>query len=144
MNDSEASKLLEESRTIAVVGLSAKPERPSNAIARYLLAQGYKVIPVNPMLDEVLGLKSYPDLKSVPEPVDIVDIFRRSDYVPPIVQQAIEIEAKAVWMQLGVMNAEAAAQAEAAGLFVVMNRCISVEHQRLGVAPIASEADDEE
>jgi len=144
MNDSEARQVLEETSTIAVVGLSAKPERPSNSIARYLLMQGYKVIPVNPMLDEVLGLKSFPDLRSIPEPVDLVDIFRRSDHVPPIVEQAVEIGAKAVWMQTGVMNAEAAGRAEAAGLFVVMNRCIMVEHQRLGIAPIAQAARYEE
>jgi len=136
MTDAEMKKLLEESRTIAVVGLSPRPERPSHSVASYLIAQGYKVIPVNPMVEEVLGLKSYPDLKSVPEPVDIVDIFRRSEHVPPIVEQAIEIGAKAVWMQLGVMHQEAAARAEAAGLAVVMNRCISIEHQRLAISPI--------
>ena len=126
-------QLLEETRTIAVVGLSPRPERPSYGVARYLIAMGYKVIPVNPTVDEVLGLKSYPDLQSIPEPVDVVDIFRRSEHVPPIVEQAIAIGAKAVWMQLGVMHAEAAAQAEAAGLAVVMNRCMSIEHQRLGI-----------
>jgi len=131
MTDAELKRLLEEARTIAVVGLSPRPERPSHGVARYLIAQGYKVIPVNPMVDKVLGLKSYPDLKSIPEPVDVVDIFRRSEHVPPIVEQAIEIGAKAVWMQLGVMHAEAAARAEAAGLAVIMNRCMAIEHQRL-------------
>jgi predicted CoA-binding protein len=139
MNDAEIGSLLERSRTIAVVGLSDKPERASNRIARYLIAMGYKVIPVNPMLDETLGLESYPDLTSLPEAVDIVDIFRRSEHVPPVVEQAIEIGAQAVWMQLGVMHAEAAAKAEAAGLDVVMNRCIMVEHERLGIAPIEGE-----
>lgn len=123
-----------------MVGLSPRPERPSHGVARYLIAQGYKVIPVNPTVDEVLGLKSYPDLKSIPEPVDVVDIFRRSEHVPPIVEQAIEIGAKAVWMQLGVMHAEAAARAEAAGLAVVMNRCISIEHQRLGLCNDCAQA----
>jgi len=141
MNDAEMRSLLERSRTIAVVGLSDKPERASNSISRYLIAMGYNVIPVNPMLEEVLGLRSYPDLISIPEPVDIVDVFRRSEYVPPIVEQAIEIGAQAVWMQRGVMNAEAAARAEAAGLGVVMNRCIMVDHERLGIAPIESEDD---
>ena len=131
MTDAEMKQLLQESRTIAVVGLSPRPERPSHGVARYLIAMGYKVIPVNPMVDEVLGLKSYADLKSTPEPVDVVDIFRRSEHVPPIVEQAIEIGAKAVWMQLGVMHTGAAAQAEAAGLAVVMNRCMAIEHQRL-------------
>ncbi|MDH7486474.1 MAG: CoA-binding protein [Anaerolineae bacterium] len=139
MTDAEMKRLLEDTRTIAVVGLSDKPERPSYGVARYLIAQGYRVIPVNPAVDEVLGLKSYPDLRSIPEPVDVVDIFRRSEHVPPLVAQAIEIGAKAVWMQLGVMHAEAAAQAEAAGLAVVMNRCMAIEHQRLGIAPIAAE-----
>lgn len=134
MTDADDMKqLLEETRTIAVVGLSPRPERPSYGVARYLIAMGYKVIPVNPTVDEVLGLKSYPDLQSIPEPVDVVDIFRRSEHVPPIVEQAIAIGAKAVWMQLGVMHAEAAAQAEAVGLAVVMNRCMSIEHQRLGI-----------
>ena len=140
MTDAEIRQLLEESRTIAVVGLSPKLERPSNGVARYLIAQGYTVIPVNPTAAAVLGLKSYPDLKSIPDPVDVVDIFRRSEHVPPIVEQAIEIGAKVVWMQLGVMHAQAAKRAEAAGLTVVMNRCVSIEHQRLGVAPIDSEA----
>lgn len=139
MTDAEMRQLLEETRTVAVVGLSDKPERPSHGVARYLIAQGYKVIPVNPTVEEVLGLQSYPDLQSIPEPVDVVDIFRRSEHVPPTVEQAIEIGAKAVWMQLGVMHAAAAQQAEAAGLAVVMNRCIAIEHQRLDIAPIAPE-----
>jgi predicted CoA-binding protein len=139
MTDTEMRQLLEDTRTIAVVGLSDKPQRPSHGVARYLIAQGYKVIPVNPTVDEVLGLQSYPDLQSIAKPVDVVDIFRRSEHVPPIVAQAIEIGAKAVWMQLGVMHAEAAAQAETAGLAVVMNRCMAIEHQRLGIAPIAPE-----
>ena len=141
MNDNEMRALLERSRTIAVVGLSDKPDRASNRIARYLIAMGYNVIPVNPMLAEVLDLKSYPDLISIPVQVDIVDIFRRSEHVPPLVEQAIEIGAQAVWMQLGVMNSEAAASAEAAGLGVVMNRCIMVEHGRLDIAPIKGEDD---
>jgi predicted CoA-binding protein len=126
--------ILEHALTIAVVGASPRPERPSNRIAGYLVLQGYNMIPVNPTVDEVLGKTSYPDLLSIPEPVDIVDIFRRSEYVPPIVDQAIEIGAKAVWMQSGVMHAEAAQKAEEAGLLVVMNRCIMVEHLRLEIA----------
>jgi len=135
MTDAEMKRLLEQTQSIAVVGLSSRPERPSHGVARYLIAQGYRVIPVNPTVDEVLGLKSYPDLKAIPEPVDVVDIFRRSEHVPPIVEQAIEIGARAVWMQLGVVHEEAAARAEAAGLIVVMDRCIAVEHRRLGIAP---------
>ena len=125
--------MLRQSRTIAVVGLSPKEARPSNMVARYLIDAGYEVVPVNPGQREILGLPCYPDLASVPVPVDIVDIFRNPKDVPPIVQSAIDIGAKAVWMQLGVVNEEAAAAAEEAGLGVVMDRCIKVEHQRLGL-----------
>ena len=112
---------LTTSRTIAVVGLSPRPERPSHYVARYLQEQGYRVIPVNPQLDNVLGEKCYPDLKSIPEPVDMVDVFRRSSLVGPIVDEAIEIGAKYIWMQDGVIDEEAADRAEAAGLGVVMD-----------------------
>ena len=111
---------LTNSKTIAVVGLSPDPERPSHYVARYLQEQGYRVIPVNPLLQEVLGEKCYPDLGSVPEPVDMVDIFRRSEHVGPIVESAIAIGAKYVWMQDGVVNEEAAASARSAGLSVGM------------------------
>jgi predicted CoA-binding protein len=139
MNDAELRRLLEDARTIAVVGASPRTERPSNSVSRYLLAQGFHILPVNPTTGEVLGLTCYPNLKSVPEPVDVVNVFRRPEHVPAIVEEAVEIGARAVWMQLGVMNAEAATRAEAAGLLVVMNRCIAIEHQRLAVAPIAPE-----
>ncbi|MFQ5925755.1 MAG: CoA-binding protein [Dehalococcoidia bacterium] len=112
---------LSNSNTIAVVGLSPNPERPSHYVAKYLQEQGYRIIPVNPLIDEVLGERSYPDLRSVPQPVDMVDIFRRSELVPPIVEEAIEIGAKYIWMQDGVVNEEAATKARAAGLSVVMN-----------------------
>jgi predicted CoA-binding protein len=112
---------LRNSKTIAVVGLSDNPERASFGVARYLQAQGYRIIPVNPMISEVLGEKSYPDLKSVPEAIDMVDIFRRSELVPPVVDEAIEVGAKYVWMQDGVIHPEAAAKAEAAGIPVVMD-----------------------
>ena len=115
-----ADQLL-SSRTIAVVGLSPRPERPSHFVARYLQEHGYRIIPVNPFVTEVLGEKSYPDLRAVPIPVDMVDIFRRSEKVPPVVEQAIEIGARYVWMQDGVVNEEAADLARAAGLGVVMN-----------------------
>jgi len=125
-------KLLATARTIAVVGLSPKETRPSNMVARYLLAAGYTIIPVNPGQEEILGLDCYPDLGSIPVPVDIVDIFRRSEDVAPIVAEAIAVGAKAVWMQEGVVHAEAARTAKAAGLLVVMDRCIKTVHHGLG------------
>ena len=112
---------LRNSQTIAVVGLSDNPERFSYRVAKYLQEQGYKIIPVNPMLDEVLGEKSYPDLNTVPGPVDMVDIFRRSELVAPVVDQAIEVKAKYIWMQDGVIDQESAAKAEHAGIPVVMD-----------------------
>ncbi len=123
--------ILRNSRTVAMVGLSSNPERPSNLVGRYLKEHGYKIIPVNPNEKTVLRLKSYPDLSSIPVKVDVVDIFRRSEDVPPIVQEAIKIGAKAVWMQEGVKNAEAAALARKAGLKVVMNKCMRKQHIRL-------------
>ena len=112
---------LTQSRTIAVVGLSPNPERDSYRVSRYMQQQGYRIIPVNPMIDEVLGEVSYPDLKSVPETIDMVDIFRRSELVGPVVDQAIEVGARYIWMQDGVVDEVAAAKAEAAGLLVVMD-----------------------
>ena len=112
---------LRNSRTIAVVGLSDNPERDSNRVARYMQRQGYRIIPVNPMIAAALGEKSYPDLKSVPEPIDLVDIFRRSELVAPVVEEAIAVGARYIWMQDGVVNPEAAAKAEAAGIPVVMD-----------------------
>ena len=124
-------EILTSSRVVAVVGLSPKPDRPSYGVASYLQGKGYKIIPVNPGAEEILGVPSYPDLSSVPEPVDVVDIFRRSEDVPAIVEEAIKIGAKAVWMQEGVINDEAATRAEKAGLRVVMDRCMLKEHQKL-------------
>ena len=112
---------LSGSRTIAVVGLSPNPQRDSHRVASYLQEHGYRIIPVNPMTDEVLGEKSYPELKSVPDPVDMVDIFRRSEHVSPLVEEAIQMGAKYIWMQDGVVNEEAAEKALVAGLLVVMN-----------------------
>ena len=112
---------LANASTIAVVGISPRPERPSHYVARYLREQGYRIIPVNPMLETVLGERCYPDLKSVPEPVDMVNIFRRSEEVGPIVDDAIAIGAKYVWMQDGVVDDDAAARAREAGLSVVMD-----------------------
>jgi predicted CoA-binding protein len=128
------SEVLHSARTIAVVGLSGKRYRPSYGVAEYLKRAGYRIIPVNPMEKEVLGERSYPDLESIPEPVDLVDVFRRSEHVPEIVESAIKIGAKAVWMQEGVMHEAAAARAEAAGLAVVMDRCILKDHRRLAYA----------
>jgi predicted CoA-binding protein len=128
------SEILHTSRTIAVVGLSGKRFRPSYGVAEYLKRVGYRIIPVNPQETEVLGEKSYPDLDSVPVPIDIVDIFRRSEYVPDIVEAAIRVKAKAVWMQEGVRHDAAAHRAEEAGLAVVMDRCILKDHRRLAHA----------
>lgn len=128
---STEEEILNSSRVVAIVGLSPKPDRPSYRVASYLKGKGYKIIPVNPGAEEILGVPSYPDLSSVPEPVDVVDIFRRSEEVPAIVEEAIEIGAKAVWMQEGVISDEAAARAEKAGLMVVMDRCMLKEHQKL-------------
>jgi predicted CoA-binding protein len=124
-------KILKSSRAVAVVGLSSKPERPSHKVASYLKEQGYKIIPVNPSEKEILGETCYPDLASVPESIDVVDIFRPSNKVLPIVEEAIRIGAKAVWMQEGVINEEAAARAREAGLMVVMDKCMFKEHQKL-------------
>lgn len=128
------SEILQSARTIAVVGVSSKRFRPSYGVTEYMQRAGYRIIPVNPQETEVLGEKSYPDLDSVPEPVDIVDIFRRSEFVPEIVEAAIRKGAKAIWMQEGVVHEEAARRAEAAGLAVVMDHCILKEHRRLAHA----------
>ncbi|MFZ3384581.1 MAG: CoA-binding protein [Candidatus Methanoperedens sp.] len=114
-------------KTIAVVGISDDPTRPSNFVARFLKEHGYKIIPVNPKLAEWEGEKCYPDLLSIPVKVDIVDIFRRSEAIPPIVDEAISIKAKAVWMQEGIINEEAAAKARKAGIEVVMDKCMKKE-----------------
>jgi uncharacterized protein len=122
------SQVLKSTRTIAVVGLSSRGHRPSYGVARYLQSAGYRVIPVNPAESEVLGEKSYARLEDIPEPVDLVDVFRRSEFVPEIVESAIRIGAHGVWMQEGVIHAEAAERARAAGLFVIMDVCILKEH----------------
>jgi len=121
--------ILKDCQVIAVVGASSSPERASYRIASYLMSAGYKVIPVNPKEKEVLGCKCYPDLSSIPEKVDLVDIFRRAEDVPPVVDEAIKVGARVVWMQLGIVNREAASRAEDAGLDVVMDACIMVEHR---------------
>ena len=124
----EVELQLTEAKTIAVVGMSPRPERPSHYVAKYLMDQGYTIVPVNPQVDRLLGLTSYPDLRSIPHPVDLVDIFRRSSQVPPIVDDAIAIGARFIWMQDGVIHEAAAAKARAAGLSIVMDNCMLREH----------------
>src|SRR6476469_3254466 len=123
-------RILQQYRTIAMVGLSANPFRPSHFAAIYMLAEGYNVIPVNPREQEILGQCCYPSLREIPVSVDLVDIFRDPSAVPPIVEDAIAIGAKVVWMQLGVINQQAAQRARAAGLEVVMDACVKIEHAR--------------
>lgn len=124
-------EILVAARTIAVVGLSDKPHRPSHEVAAYLQDAGYRIIPVNPMITEVLGERAYASLRDIAAPIDIVDIFRRPQFVPQIVEDAIAIGAKVVWMQLGIVHEEAAARARAAGLAVVMDTCLATTHDRL-------------
>ena len=132
MNDiNTLRRILIENKRVAIVGLSDDWSRPSNFVGKYLLEHGFEVIPVNPKYDEVLGQKCYADLKDIPTPVDIVDLFQRSDRIPPFVDDAIKIGAKVVWMQLGIINEEAAQKARDAGLEVVMDRCVKIEYARL-------------
>jgi predicted CoA-binding protein len=127
----QLSEILHNSHTIAVVGLSGKRFRPSYGVAEYMQRAGYRIIPVNPRESQVLGETSYPDLDSIPDSVDIVDIFRRAEFVPEIVDAAIRKGAKAIWMQEGVIHEDAARRATDAGLTVVMDRCILKDHRRL-------------
>ncbi len=128
---STLKRYLENAQTIAVVGLSDKVHRPSYFVGKYLLDHGYRVIPVNPTISEVLGQKSYPTLADIPEKVDMVDCFRRSEQMVELAREAIAINADCLWMQLGVENEEACQLAEQAGLNVVMNRCTKIEHARV-------------
>ncbi len=123
-------KLLEQYRTVAVVGLSPKPERDSHRVARFLQEQGFRIIPVNPGQQEILGETCYPSLSAIPEPVEIVDVFRRSETIPPIAEEALQIGAKVFWMQLGIHNDEAVKMLHDAGMEVVMDHCIKVEYMR--------------
>lgn len=131
MTDPEIRELLVKAKTIAVVGISDKPDRDSHRVAAYLKRAGYRVIPVNPGLTEVLGEKCFASLRDVKEKIDLVDVFRRSEFVPPVVDDAIAVGAKAVWMQDGVVHEEAAAKARAAGLAVVMDDCTMRRHFQL-------------
>jgi predicted CoA-binding protein len=130
-DDAGIRRILENHKVIAVVGLSPKEDRPSNRVARFLMAHGYTVIPVNPGQREILGQACFADLKSIPVKVDMVDVFRNADDVPPIAADAIAIGAKSLWLQLDVINEAAAEAATQAGLDVVMDRCPKIEHERL-------------
>lgn len=129
--DTDLKRLFETVRTIAVVGCSPKPERPGHYVAKYLQDLGYRIIPVNPGQTEILGEKCYASLRDIPEPVDMVDCFRRAEDIPPVVEDAIAIGAKFVWMQLGIINEEAAQRAIEAGINVVMDRCPKIDYPRL-------------
>ena len=131
--DAQLRAVLKSCRRIAVVGHSDQPSRDSYQIGQYLRRAGYQVYAVNPFIRTVLGEPAYPDLRSLPEPVDIVDVFRRSEHLPQIVADAIAIRARVVWAQLGVSHPEAIERARQAGLLIVTDRCIKVEHQRLGI-----------
>jgi hypothetical protein len=124
------TELLKTAKTIAVVGLTDSPLRPSYGVSHYMLSQGYRIIPVNPNITNWMGEKAYPSLLDVPEQIDIVNIFRRSEFAPDVVAQAIQIKAPAIWMQEGVIHAEAAEKARQAGIFVVMDSCILKEHRK--------------
>jgi len=126
-----AEIILKTSRVVAVVGLSPNPDRPSFEVASYLRGEKYKIIPVNPLEKEILGEPCYPNLSSITEPVDVVNIFRRPENVPAVVKEAIKIGAKAIWMQEGVINEEEAARAKGAGMMVIMDRCMLKEHLKL-------------
>ena len=132
-SDEDIRHLLSAATTIAVVGASSNPERPSNGIMRQLKRAGYRVIPVNPNEAEVLGERAYPTLADVPEPIDIVDVFRRAEFTPAIADDAVSVRAKALWLQSGVTNEDAAARAAAGGLTVVMDACIGVMYSMLQV-----------
>ena len=123
------TEILQRAKTIAVVGLSDNPLRPSHGVAAYLQTQGYRIVPVNPQIQAALGEKAYPSLLDVPEKIDIVDIFRRPEFVEEVIDQAIQLKVPAVWMQEEVIHEKAAQKARAAGLFVVMDRCILLEHR---------------
>ena len=127
----EIKAILEQYKTVAILGLSPKPERDSYKVAKYLKENRYRIVPVNPGQKEILGEKCYPNLKAIPFPIDVVDIFRKPEAIPPVVDDAIEVAAKVVWMQLGLAHNQAADKARKAGLGVVMNKCIKTEHMNM-------------
>ena len=134
----DAATILRAFHRVAVVGISDRPERPSHYVSRYLIDVGYDVVLVNPLLARVHERPCYPDLRTIPAPVEVVDVFRRSELVPPVVDEAIAIGARAVWMQDGIVHEAAAAKARAAGLLVVMDRCMLRDHRALRLASIGS------
>lgn len=134
-HDESLREILLSAKTIASVGMSSNQAKESFWIASYLKEQGYRVIPINPTADEILGEKAYPDLQSVPEKIDVVQVFRKPEDVPPVVDDAIQVGAKVVWMQEGIVNYEAAQKAEEAGLQVVMDACMRSTHRRLMIGP---------
>lgn len=138
-SDAELKEIFQTSKTIAVVGCSPKPERAGHYVARFLQQQGFRVIPVNPGHKELIGERCYASLRDIPEKVDMVDCFRRPEEMMPVVEDAIAIGAKVIWMQLGVINEEAAARAEAAGLKVVMDRCPKIDYPNLFSGPLFAE-----
>ncbi len=129
-NPQSIREILGNAKTIAVVGLSPNPQRPSHPVAQYLQRHGYRIVPVNPNEREILGEQCYASLSDIPFPVDVVDVFRQSEAVPPIAEEAVKIGAKAIWLQLGVISPAGVATAERGGLAVVMDMCIMVEHRR--------------
>jgi predicted CoA-binding protein len=136
-SDQMMKEILLSAKTIASVGVSSNPQKDSYGVVEYLKGQGYRVIPVNPTVTEIMGEKAYPDLSSVPEKIDVVQIFRKPEDVPPVVDEAIKIGAKTVWMQEGIVNEQAAIKARSAGLKVVMDACMRVTHRRLiGARPL--------
>jgi uncharacterized protein len=134
-SDDQLRKLLTDARTIAMVGASSSPDRPSHGIMKKMLAAGYHVIPVNPRETEVLGQKAFASLGDIPEKVDIVDVFRRAEDTPPIADEAVAIGAKAIWLQSGISNEDTARRAEAGGIMAIMDACIGVEHSLLRIPP---------
>jgi predicted CoA-binding protein len=130
-SDSEIKEILGSANNIAIVGLSDSPDKPSYGVARYLISSGYNIYPVNPKYDSILGVKCYQSLNDINENIDIVDVFRRPEHILPVAEKAIEIKARVLWMQLGIINKDAAHLARNAGLDVIMDRCIKIEHRRL-------------
>ncbi len=131
IDDADLRRILQTTRTIAVVGLSANAQRPSHTVAKYMQERGYTVIPVNPACETLLGVTCYPSLRDIPVKVDMVDVFRKPEEVPPIADDAIAIDARCLWLQFGVIVPDAAAKAQAAGLDVIMDRCLKIEYARL-------------
>ncbi|MEM3865288.1 MAG: CoA-binding protein [Nitrososphaerota archaeon] len=131
LSDKEIKNVLEKYRVIAVVGMSKDPMKPGHYVPKFLIRHGYKIIPVNPTVDEVLGLKSYPSLNEIPEDVEVVDVFRRPEHIPEVAEEAVKKKAKVLWLQEGIYNAQAVEIAKNGGLIVVWNRCIMKEHNRL-------------